>query len=78
MVWLTQVLLGSYSLQTLWEQSGEVLVAMVAGVALQMGRSVRRVPQEAPSYRALDTGTLAGVVPTFLSTGDPVRRMDTR
>ena len=31
MVWLTQVLLGSYSLQTLWEQSGEVLVAMVAG-----------------------------------------------
>jgi hypothetical protein len=48
-LWLMQVLLASYSLGTLWQQSGQVLVAMVAGVGLQLCRP-RPATQEALAY----------------------------
>jgi hypothetical protein len=49
MVWLVQVLLGSYSLATLWEQPGQVLVTMVAALGLQLGHP-RAIQQQAVSY----------------------------
>lgn len=44
-LWLTQVLLASYTLTTLWQEQGEVLTAMVAGIAVNAAaRSARHAP----------------------------------
>jgi hypothetical protein len=52
MVWLVQVLLASYNLGTLWQQPGQVLVAMVAALGLQLGQ------QRASQERAFSCGPL--------------------
>ncbi len=71
MVWLTHVLLASYTLQTLWEQSGQVLVAMVGGLALQLSPRLDSAPQAVPFYRARQIGKLETAVPTGMSSSVP-------
>ena len=77
MVWLTHVLLASYSLQTLWEQSGQVLVAMVAGLALQLSQRLDPASQVVPSHRARQLGKLESAVPTCASPNVPIHHEGT-
>lgn len=51
MVWFVQVLLASYNLSTLWEQAGQVLTAMVVGVALHAVSSRAPMRRYAPAYQ---------------------------
>jgi hypothetical protein len=46
-LWLVQVLLASYTLGTLWQQPGQVLVAMVGGLGLQLCRLERGSVEDA-------------------------------